>query len=370
MLKHAIKNTILGKYVRQSAGLSLGLCLSILLSTSIVFPAFADTIDLAPNHPERYVVVRGDTLWDISAKFLTDPWRWPDVWEFNPQIENPHLIYPGDVIVLTYEDGKPVLKVLKGGATGETKTTRLSPKVRTKNIGKAIPTIPIDAIKSFLSRPRIISEREVESSPYIVSTQGNHLIAGAGDQIYARGVPRGKNIRYSIYRTGRVYRNPNARQADILGHEAIYVGTAQVRQFGDPATLTIINSVREGLIGDKLFPEQHSDLNQSFIPHSPDTPVAGNIIEVIDGLTRAGQYQTVVINLGEFDGLERGHVLKVEHSGKMVRDVVSPDPRDKIQLPASKSGTIMVFRTFDRVSYALVMTASRDLSINDSVKNP
>ncbi|NOX42778.1 MAG: LysM peptidoglycan-binding domain-containing protein [Gammaproteobacteria bacterium] len=357
-----MKRTFLGAFFKKR----LGLCLSVFLFT----PVFADTIDLAPNHPERYVVVKGDTLWDISAKFLTDPWRWPDVWEFNPQIENPHLIYPGDVIVLTYEDGKPVLKVLKGGESGETKTIKLSPKVRTKKVGKAIPTIPINAIRAFLSKPRIISQREVENSPYIVSTQGNHLVAGAGDQIYARGIPRGKNIRYSIYRTGRVYRNPDARYDDILGHEALYVGVAQVRQFGDPATLTIIDSVREGLIGDKLFPEQDSDINQFFIPHSPDTPVEGNIIEVIDGLARAGQFQTVVINLGEFDGMERGHVLQVLHSGKVIRDVVSADPRDTVQLPESKSGVIMVFRTFDRVSYALVMSAARDLSIRDTVKNP
>lgn len=344
----------------------LGFCILVFL----ISPVLADTIDLAADHPERYIVVRGDTLWDISAKFLTDPWRWPDVWEFNPQIENPHLIYPGDVIVLTYVDGKPVLRVLKGGATGETRTSRLSPKVRITKVGKAIPTIPIDAINQFLSKPRIISEREVQNSPYVVSTKGRHLIAGTGDQIYARGIPQGKNIRYSIYRTGRIYRNPGARQDEILGHEALYVGVSQVRQFGDPATLSIIKSNRETLIGDRLFPEQEDDMNQFFIPHSPDTPVRGNIIEVVDGLARAGQYQTVVINLGEFDGIERGHVLAVTHSGELVRDTVSPDPRDKVQLPESKSGIIMVFRTFDRVSYALVMKANRDLDILDNVINP
>ena len=355
----------------------LGLCFSLfllapvtLLSTAVNSTAQADTIDLAPNHPERYVVVRGDTLWDISAKFLTDPWRWPDVWEFNPQIENPHLIYPGDIIVLTYQDGKPVLRVLQGGETGETKTTRLSPKIRTTKVGKAIPTIPMSAVKQFLSKPRIISEREMESSPYIVSTFDSHLIAGKGDQIYARGIKRGKNIRYSIYRTGRAYRNPGARQEDILGHEAVYVGAAQVRQFGDPTTLTVVDSVREGLIGDKLFPEEDQNANQAFLPHSPNTPVNGSVIEVLDGISRAGQHQTLVINRGEFDGLERGHVLAVHRKGELIRDVVSEDPRDKVQLPDTKSGIIMIFRTFDRVSYGLVMNASKDISLLDIVTNP
>lgn len=355
-----------------------GLCFflimaAVVITTSpahLISSAKADTIALAPNHPERYVVVRGDTLWDISAKFLANPWRWPDVWEFNPQIENPHLIYPGDVIVLTYQDGKPVLRVLKGGETGQTKTTKLSPKIRSTKVGKAIPTIPLSAIKQFLSKPRIISEREVNSSPYIVSMLDGHLIAGEGDQIYAKGVKRGKNIRYSIYRTGRIYRNPGAREEEILGHEAIYVGSAQVRQFGDPTTLTVVDSIREGLIGDKLFPEEITDASQFFLPHSPSTPVDGSIIEVIDGIARAGRHQTVVINRGEFDGLERGHVLAIYKKGEVVRNVVTPDPRDKVTLPDTKSGVLMIFRTFDRVSYGLVMNASRDIRILDKITNP
>jgi hypothetical protein len=343
----------------------LGLCLTLML----VSPVFGDVIALAPDHPERYIVKQGDTLWDIAARFLRDPWRWPDVWEFNPQIENPHLIYPGDVIVLTYEDGKPVLRVQRGGAE-EIPTTKLSPKVRRIQVGREIPTIPLDAIKQFLSRPKVISQSELENSPYIVATQGQHLVAGTGDQIYARGVPTGKESRYALYRTGRVYRNPGARDEDILGYEALYVGDANVKGFGDPATLQIVDSVREALIGDRLLPIVRQESDQFFVPHAPDRPIEGQIIELIDGVARIGQYQTVVLNVGELDGVERGHVLAVYQAGEQVRDVVSEDPRDSVTLPDIRSGVAMIFRTFDRVSYALIMKAERDMSLYDAVRNP
>ena len=179
----------------------LALCFIIMFAG----PAFGDTIALKADHPERYVVKKGDTLWDISARFLRDPWRWPDVWEFNPQIENPHLIYPGDVIILTYREGKPILSVQRGGEQ-QIKTIKLTPKVRKIQVSRAIPTIPISAIKQFLAKPRVISEREMMNSPYIVSSKGEHLIVGSDDEIYARGIPQGKDTQYSVFRTGRAWR--------------------------------------------------------------------------------------------------------------------------------------------------------------------
>lgn len=342
----------------------LALCISLML-TGLVF---AETIELKAHHPERYVVVKGDTLWGISAKFLSNPWRWPDVWEFNPQIENPHLIYPGDVITLTYRDGKPVLTVERGGK--RIKTTKLSPKIHTIKIGKAIPTIPVDTIKQFLSRPRIFSERERAASPYIISSRGQHLIAGVGDHIYVRGISASKETRYSIYRTGQAYRNPGARKKDILGYEAIYVGLAQVLNFGNPTTMLITESKREALIGDLLLPLIRQEADQFFIPHPPKKTINGHIIAIVDGVSRVGQYQTVVINLGESSDIERGHVVAIYHRGKVLRDVISSDPRDMVKLPDIRSGIAMVFRTFDQVSYALIMKAYRDIGLYDMIRNP
>lgn len=358
--------------------------------------ANADVIALNPDRPDQYVVQKGDTLWGISSQFLRDPWLWPDVWDFNPQIENPHLIYPGDIIVLSFkEGGEPVLRVKRrsetishttgGGerpAAGDTftrkpgrvvsavGTKRISPRVRAFQKDRAIPTIPLDVIEQFLSKPLVISERELKESPYIVAGEDGHLIAGAGDTVYARGISAGKTNRYNIYRTGRAYQNPGARRDDILGYEAIHVGSALVRSFGDPSTLQISQSERETLLGDKLIPILSAESEINFIPHAPSTPIEGNVIELLDAISRIGQFQTAVLNVGEFDGMEVGHVLAIYRKGENIRDDISPDPRDRVKLPDTRSGLVMIFRTFDRVSYGLVMTSETDIRLYDLVRNP
>lgn len=366
--------------------------------------ATAETIALNPDRPDEYVVKKGDTLWGISSNFLRDPWRWPDVWDFNPQIDDPHLIYPGDIIVLNYgEGGQPVLRVKRRTASvsqttgggeappGQARTTappadtfkrkpgrvvsavgtrRISPKVRSIRSDRAIPTIPLDVIRQFLSKPLVISEREMNDSPYVVAGEDGHLIAGAGDTVYARGISAGKTNRFNIYRTGKAYQNPGARRDDILGYEAIHVGSALVKSFGDPSTLQISQSERETLIGDKLIPVLNAEPELHFIPHAPSTPIEGNIIELIDAVSRIGQYQTAVLNVGEFDGMEVGHVLAIYRKGDVIRDDVSPDPRDKVKLPDTRSGLVMIFRTFDRVSYGLVMTSETDIRLYDLARNP
>ncbi len=331
--------------------------------------ALADTIKLKENHPDRYVVVKGDTLWDISARFLESPWRWPEVWSFNPQIKNPHLIYPGDVVYIEYDaQGRPILRVERSAPT-----MKLSPKVRAERVDTPIATIPLDAISQFLGRPRVLSKREVEDSAYIVSGRDQRLISGEGDVIYARGIVPGQSpkSRYVVLRVGQVYRNKGASRGDILGYEALHVADALVEDFGDPSTLRIIQSNREALVGDKLVPKGVDSVDQAFLPHPPSIPIEGSIIAVVDGVSRIGQFQTVVLNKGEEDGLEVGNVLAVYQAGATIRDYYGKNSRgEKVTLPDLRAGIVLVFRTFDRVSYALVMESEKAMRIYDSVRNP
>ncbi len=328
----------------------------------------ADEIVLNPNQPGRYVVRQGDTLWDIASKFLRDPWRWPDVWDFNNKVDNPQYVYPGDVIVLDRASGKPMLKVKRG--TAQVPTVRLSPRIRATKLDRAIPSLPVDAVKQFIPQPRVLTERELKNSAYIVSTSGRHLITTTGDQVYARGLPPSKTNTYAIYRTGKTYQNVGGKQDEVLGYEGVLVGTAQLRAGGDPATLQITEANREALIGDLLIPVVRNETETNWIPRAPDAPMEGRIIDVIDAVARVGQYQTVVLNLGEFDGIQRGHVLAVYHKGGEARDVVANDPRATVELPDYRSGLAMVFKTFDRVSYALIMKAEEDIRLYDMVRKP
>ncbi len=320
----------------------------------------AGGVPLNPDHPDRYVVKRGDTLWDIAERFLRDPWLWPEVWHINPQIENPHLIYPGDVISLVYLDGKPRLVLRRGRPT-----VRLSPRVRERPLAEAIPTIPLDAIRPFLSRPRVLDEAAFERAAYIVASADEHLIAGSGDRVYARGIGEGPGARFAVLRRSQLYRDPDT--GEVLGVEAIHVADARVQRGGDPATLVLERSTREALVGDRLFPVDESPYTDNFFPRAPDRPVEGRIIAVFDGVSRIGQYQVVVLNRGEREGMAPGHVLAVYQAGETVRD---PVRREKVTLPEERAGVVMVFRTFDRVSYALVMKATRAIRVLDRVRNP
>lgn len=353
----------------------LGICaMAFIMGASTVM---ADTIKLKEDHPDKYTVVKGDTLWDISAKFLESPWKWPEVWSYNPQIKNPHLIYPGDVVYLEYDaSGKPVLKVSRGQAQVKMTPTlsgvKMSPQVRTTRVDTPIATIPLNAIQQFLGQPRVLSERELKNSAYIISSKDTRLISATNDQIYARGVRPGQdpNSRFAVLRVGKAYRNPGAARDDILGYEAIHVADARAVDFGDPTTLRIIDSTRETLVGDILVPKKASGLDQTFIPRPPATQVEGQIISVIDGVSRIGQYQTVVINRGDQDGLETGHVLAVFQKGKKVRDNFGPKRGEEVFLPDQRAGIALVYRTFDHVSYALVMEAYTDMRVLDVVRNP
>lgn len=341
----------------------------LVLALALGTGAQADTIRLAPDHPDHYVVIRGDTLWDISARFLEDPWMWPEIWHINPEIANPHLIYPGDIIRLEFVDGKPVLRLERPGPSA-LRTVKFSPTARTTVLDSAIPTIPMDAIGQFLKYPRIVTQAELDASPYIVASSEDRLISGTGNKVYARGIRDEDVTRYNIVRRGEVYRDP-ANRRDVLGYEAIHVGYATVTRGGDPATLVISQSEREVLAGDRLLPVADEEINQYFLPRAPEGAVRGQILSVLDGLARIGQFQVVALSKGARDGLEPGHVLAVHQTGEVVRDNFTAQRMDrKVRLPNERAGTLMVIRVFDRISYALVMEAARDLRVLDTVTQP
>jgi len=322
---------------------------------------------LNPDRPDRYVVQPGDTLWGISSLYLRDPWLWPEIWYVNPQVENPHRIFPGDVLALVYVDGKPQLR-LEGATAGPSGTDRLSPRIRAEEPDGAITTVPAAAIEAFLGRGTVLQRQEVDGLPYIVSVRDGLVAAGQGREAYVRGQVGGQDSVYSIIHVGSRIVDPD--DGDLLGYEGIYVGEGTIRRGGDPATLAFTGSAREARRGDRLVAPAR-DLQLQFSPRAPEQPVAGRIIRVVDGLTTFGAYQVVVLNRGTRHGLGPGHVLAVIQGGDRVADTVQTGVLGrKVRLPDEVSGTVMVFRSYDRLSYALVMRSSVPMRALDRVANP
>ena len=353
-------------------------CIITLLILCQSATAVADTVKLKDGHPDRHIVVKGDTLWDIAAEFLENPWRWPEIWDINPEIKNPHLIYPGDVIYLDIVNGRPVLKVERQGqkaavtqAADGRKVVKLTPRIRRSELDQqAIPMIRSDVIKQFLQYPRIVSQRELDQSGYVVASQDGSLISGSDDIIYARGIKQSDLSNYEIVRKNKVYRK-NGSKGKIIGIEVLRVADGQVERFGDPATVYVRDASREVLVGDRLLANDlEHQMSSEFLPREPGKKVRGSIIAVIDGVSRIGQYHTIVISLGKRDQIEEGNILAVYQSGKTVRDPVTDKWDNEIVLPEERAGTVMVVKAFDQVSYALVMEADRDIRIMDSVANP
>lgn len=334
-------------------------------------PEAAPVVALRHDYPESYTVVRGDTLWDISARFLQDPWMWPEIWHGNPQIDNPHLIYPGDVLRLYFVDGKPVLRVerpyLPDAVDGLAyRTERLSPRIREMGLDAAITAISIDVIRPFLTRPRVLSDEEFKAAPYVMAHGEGRMISGAGYTIFARGFKADELVgEYVLVRRGEEYIDPNTRER--LGYEAIYLGEASLQSFGDPSKLVVTSSAREILNGDRLLPKGGDEYQHTYLPRAPASQVSGQIISVFDGVAKIGQHRIVALNLGARDGIQPGHVLAVNQRGAVVRDPVA---RGSVQLPDERAGIVMVFRSFEKVSYALVMSVSKPLALHDQVTNP
>jgi len=322
---------------------------------------------LNPKHPDRYVVQPGDTLWDISAMFLRDPWYWPEIWYVNPQIHNPHLIYPGDVLTLVYVNGRPQIRLERGVTQGRT-TDRLSPRIREEPIRQSIPTIPSASIRAFLKHGQVLERGQSKNLPYIMSVRDGFLMAGAGDDVYVRGDLGAEGTGYSVIKVGDPLIDPD--DGDVVAYEGIFVGAGTIRRAGDPATLRLHRTTREAVAGDRLMNDEF-DVPLQFFPHAPDGQIDASIIAVVDGVSQIGQYHVVILNRGERDGLETGHVLTVWQAGTRVGDRFSSGLfKEKVRLPDERAGTLMIFKVYDRISYGLIMEAFSEVHVLDKARTP
>jgi hypothetical protein len=314
---------------------------------------------LADDHPDEYTVQVGDTLWDIAATFLKDPWFWPEIWYINPEIENPHLIYPGDVLGLVYVEGRQMVTPIRASSY------RLSPEARITPLTEAVTSVSYESIAAFLSTGVVLERDQVDELPYLLATRGDHLIAAAGNTVYIR---RNSNDtpgqRFNIVHVGDELVDPDTNR--VIGYQGIVVGSGTLRRGGDPSTLAITESTQEAKQGDLLIPTDVG-LPLNFFPKAPSSNIDGRIISVVGGVSQIGQYMVVVMNRGSADGLTVGDVLTVFQDGPEVVDHVEGGT---VKLPDESAGTIMVFKTFDNISYGLVMEATTAIHNHDHVRNP
>ncbi len=369
------------------------------------FNAYADEIQLQNNHPDRYVVVKGDTLWGISGKFLKDPWQWPKVWKMNrAEIKNPHWIYPGDVIVLDTSNGDPQFRLLQ-------ETVTLEPGIREEPLEKeAIYTIAPNVIEPFLSQPLLIENGKLDNAPRIIAGPDNRVVLSPGSRVYIDNVKEGNGPHWNIYRPGEQLTDPDTKE--LLGTEAIYLGDVNISRYGAPATGDIVRAKEEIFTKDRLVVSP-DEFKSSFVPHAPDTQINGRIMRIYGGVAEGGPNTVVSINRGKRDGLEEGHVLSISRYGRVIKDpeykaatsdkVVAQDKNLKelnfdvktgpdgkkivnlakepvqtqvalepgeVKLPDERVGLLMIFRTFDRVSYGLIMSTTDAVYTLDSVQTP
>ncbi len=367
-------------------------------------PSRVTMSDLKSDAPDSYTVVKGDTLWGISGRFLKEPYRWPEIWEMNKdRIKDPHWIYPGDVIRLDRSGQYPTLSMGSGGssADAEANVVKLDPRIRVEPLRQAIPSIPGTAISPFLTQPLVVEAGGLDSAPAIVAHDEGRVIIGAGDLTYADRIASTDVVNWQIFRPGGALRDPE--NGEILGFEAKYVGDARVRRFGSPTSLEITKAREEINKGDRLIPAREVSL-PSYVPHAPDKPIRGAIMSVEGGVSELGQFQIITINRGSRDGIEVGHVLAsyrrgtpitaargIDFSGPstwfnnwgMKPNPVVPDPArapssgttsapasGELVLPDERNGLIFVFRVFEKMSYAMVMRATRSIYVGDLVQTP
>ncbi len=372
----------------------------ILLITPALTAVAATSADMRDGAPDRYTVQKGDTLWGISGRYLKEPWRWPELWKMNQeQLKNPHLIYPGDVIVLDRSSGEARLSLV------QLNTTKLEPRVRSEpSTLSAVPSILPSVIEPFMSKPLVVGEDELEKAPKIVATADGRVTLGPGDRAFVHGLAKDKGDLWQIFRRGDPLVDPDNNQ--ILGYEATYLGEARVSQHGNVATIEIVRSVQEIFRDDRLLPLGKQTPVFAYVPQPPNKPVKGRIISAYGGLQETGPLSIVTLSKGSRDGLQVGTVLAIERSQTSARysqrtaplfgrsglsgsdaprtyysETIPPRAtltergeaitnQDIAQLPDQRYGLVMVFRTFDRASYALVMEASRPVAVSDYVTNP
>lgn len=376
--------------------------ITLILLLAPLAPALAaSSSDLKDTAPDRYTVVEGDTLWGISGRYLKEPWRWPELWKMNQeQIRNPHRIYPGDVLVLDRSGDEARLRM--ANVPGE----KLVPRVRAEPLApKAVASISPAVIGPFLSKPLVVSQDELDSAARIIATQENRVAVSVGDVAYAEGMAKNKSEIWQIFRRGDALVDPETKET--LGYEAIYLGEARVRKHdGDVTTIEITKSAQEIYQDDRLLPARELP-TFGYVPHAPQKNVKGRIISAYGNLQETGPNSIVALSRGSRDGLEVGHVLAIYRSQTSSRytqrtaplygrsGITGNDgtrtyygealaPRDApmyargnaisesalAKLPDERYGLIMVFRTFDRAAYGLVMQASRPVAVHDIVANP
>jgi hypothetical protein len=336
----------------------------------------AQPLELVADAPDRHVVVKGDTLWDISGRFLSKPWRWPEIWDLNrEQIRNPHLIYPGDVVVLDRSGATPRLRLSRlvgsggsnaaaGGGAG-LPVERLQPRTRVSTLDRApVQTISSTAIEAFLNRPLVVDEEGLKSHPRIVATQDGRVYLGRGDLAYARGIADEGVREWHIYRQAKPLLDPATRKP--IAWEALFVGTARLERGGDPATLRVIAMNEEIGVGDRLVPAEPPKV-MTYVPRPPEAQVGGRIVAVYRGVTQVGRNSVVAVDAGATEGVDVGNVLAILHKGRTVTD---RDTKEKLDLPDEAVGHLLVFRVFDKISYGLVMYASQSISVGDTIANP
>jgi len=329
--------------------------------------AAGQPLQLADRAPQQHIVVRGDTLWDISATFLKEPWRWPEIWRMNrDQIKNPNLIYPGDVIVLDYDaNGNPLLRV-KGRNGGANDNGRLQPKIYSEQIDQAIPPIPPNVIEPFTSIPLVIDIDGLENAPHITATQQDRVFLGNGDLAYVENADPAQQD-WQVYRNGKPLLNP-ADEKEVLGYEAFYLGSATQVRPGSPATFEIRTAKQEIGRGDRLVPTVRPTL-VAYVPHKPEAGLDGRVISIYGGVGEAGPGSIVSLSVGTNDGIEIGHVVSLERN-RMITERDEKDQKINVQIPAERQGLAFVFRTFERISYALIVQAEGTIGVNDFVRTP
>lgn len=326
-------------------------------------PAAAAPAELADDAPDTYTVVRGDTLWDISGRFLKEPWRWPEVWRLNrDEIRNPHRIYPGQVILL--DRSGPYLSI--GRRVGGPLYEKRFPQVYSEPLADALPSIPMQAIEPFLTRPLVVDAARLAEAGTIVATETNRVFSGPGDTVFAKDVDGDPEV-WEVFRPAKPIVDPVTNE--VLGHEAAFLGRARVTEAGRPATLKLISAVEEIGVGDRLVVSEQPEVF-SFVPHSPEGPVEGRLIDIPRGVSETGRHHVVTLNLGSRAGLERGHVLALHRNrGSVVYKDAAGD-EEVFDLPQQRYGLLFVFRVFERVAYALVMDSDGPVTIGDIVRQP
>lgn len=331
-------------------------------------------LDIRNDAPDRHVVVKGDTLWDISGKFFKDPWKWPHIWGLNKDlIKDPHWIYPGDIIFLdrssgTLRFGQPgsggASGEKAGGDVGETgNAARLSPQaIEVPSPHDAIPSIPASVIAPFLTQPLIIEEDAFEDAPALIGAREGRVILGNGDTGFVKGLPSDKGTQWQIYRPGKTFIDPDS--GEELGIEAIYLGNAEVTHFADVSTVSITRSVQEIYAGDRMVLPSVDAVN-AYLPRAPETKISARVISIYGGVSQGGQNSIITLSKGASDGLQSGHVLALYRKGEDVKF-----DGDSYALPDERYGLVFVFRVFNKVSYALVMQTKLPVQLLDRANTP